>query len=60
MALFLVGQNIGVEKAKVYQLLIEYDPNPAFDSGTIIKSDEATICLTKKYSTKKPKRIKVY
>ena len=48
MALFLVSQIVGVEKAKAYQLFIEYDPNPPFDAGTIGKADEATISLAKK------------
>jgi putative intracellular protease/amidase len=48
MALFLVSQIVGVEKAKAYQLFIEYDPNPPFDAGTISKADNATISLAKK------------
>jgi transcriptional regulator GlxA family with amidase domain len=45
MALYLVGQLVGVEKAKAYQLFIEYDPNPPFESGTLSKADEDTIRL---------------
>jgi len=48
MALFLVSQIVGLEKAKAYQLFIEYDPNPPFDAGTIRKADVATISLAKK------------
>lgn len=48
MALFLVSQIVGVEKAKAYQLFIEYDPNPPFDAGTVSKADDATISLAKK------------
>ena len=48
MALFLVSQIVGVEKAKAYQLFIEYDPNPPFEAGTVSKADDATISLAKK------------
>jgi len=48
MALFLVSQIVGVEKAKAYQLFIEYDPNPPYDAGTINKADPETISLAKK------------
>lgn len=56
MALFLVGQIIGDEKARAYQLFIEYDPNPPYDSGTITKADAETISLSKKILTKEARK----
>lgn len=56
MALFLVGKIIGEEKAKAYQLFIEYDPNPPYNSGTITKADAETISLSKKILTKEAKK----
>ncbi|MEN9326050.1 MAG: hypothetical protein RI943_471 [Bacteroidota bacterium] len=56
MALFLVSQIVGVEKAKAYQLFIEYEPNPPFDAGTISKADDATISLAKKMLGKEAKK----
>ena len=56
MALFLISKIIGVEKAKAYQLFIEYDPNPPFDSGTMQKSDADTIHLARKMLSKDGKK----
>jgi putative intracellular protease/amidase len=56
MALFLVSQIVGVEKAKAYQLFIEYDPNAPFDTGTISKADDATISLAKKMLSKEAQK----
>ncbi|MEY2595641.1 MAG: hypothetical protein RI965_913 [Bacteroidota bacterium] len=56
MALFLVGQIVGAEKAKAYQLFIEYDTNPPFDAGTIIKADTETVDLAKKMLTYEAKK----
>ena len=56
MALYLVGQLVGVEKAKAYQLFIEYDPNPPFESGTLSKADEDTIRLAKIMLQKEAKK----
>jgi transcriptional regulator GlxA family with amidase domain len=39
MALHLVAQVCGEERAKIIQLLIEYDPRPPFDSGHISKAE---------------------
>lgn len=39
MALHLVAQICGEERAKIIQLLIEYDPRPPFDSGHMSKAD---------------------
>ena len=35
--------------AKAMQLLIEYDPQPPFDSGSVAKSDQATISRAREY-----------
>jgi putative intracellular protease/amidase len=56
MALYLVGQLVGVEKAKAYQLFIEYDPDPPFASGTLSKADEDTIRLAKIMLQKEAKK----
>ena len=56
MALFLVGKIIGEEKAKAYQLFIEYDPNPPYNSGTITKADGETISLSKEILIKEAKK----
>ena len=56
MAIFLVGQIVGEKKAKAYQLFIEYDPTPPYDSGTITKADAETIDLAKKILTKEAKK----
>ncbi|MEK6287639.1 MAG: DJ-1/PfpI family protein [Acidobacteriota bacterium] len=39
MALHLVAQVCGEERARIIQLLIEYDPRPPFDSGHMSKAD---------------------
>jgi hypothetical protein len=39
MALRLVANLCGEERAKVTQLLIEYDPQPPFDTGNVSKTD---------------------
>jgi putative intracellular protease/amidase len=56
MALFLVSQIVGVEKAKAYQLFIEYDPNPPFDAGNITKAGTDTINLAKTMLSKEGKK----
>jgi putative intracellular protease/amidase len=43
MALHLAGEIAGKEMAKVIQLLIEYDPTPPFDSGSLLKADKSII-----------------
>lgn len=42
MGLWLVGQVVGDSKAKAIQLVIEYDPQPPFDSGHMSKASAAT------------------
>ena len=43
MALRLVAEIAGDDIAKVTQLIIEYDPQPPFDSGSLTKADQAVI-----------------
>ena len=43
MALELVGIEYGTETARAIQLLIEYDPHPPFNSGSVDKAPPATI-----------------
>ncbi len=38
MALSLVALECGDEQAKAVQLVIEYDPEPPFDSGSVEKA----------------------
>jgi len=45
MALKLVTEVAGPEVAKLTQLIIEYDPQPPFDSGSLEKADRSTIEL---------------
>jgi putative intracellular protease/amidase len=45
MALHLAGEIAGKELAQVIQLLIEYDPQPPFDSGSLKKADKSVIKL---------------
>ena len=42
MAMWLAGEIAGEAKAKVIQLVIEYDPQPPFDSGHISKASAIT------------------
>jgi putative intracellular protease/amidase len=42
MALTLAGREAGEEAARVLQLVIEYDPQPPFDAGSLEKADPAT------------------
>lgn len=56
MSLYLAGKIVGVEKAKAYQLSIEYDPKPPFNSGNINKADSSTIDLAKKILSKEAKK----
>ena len=38
LALLLVSETLGVERAKIAQLLLEYDPQPPFNEGHITKA----------------------
>jgi putative intracellular protease/amidase len=56
MSLYLASQIVGIEKAKAYQLFIEYDPKPPFDSGNINLADSATIKMAMKILRKEAKK----
>lgn len=43
MALYLVGEILGPEDARLVQLAIEYDPQPPFDAGSPAKAGEAVV-----------------
>ena len=43
LALWLAGQIAGEERAKAIQLVIEYDPQPPFDSGHRSKASASTV-----------------
>jgi putative intracellular protease/amidase len=45
MALTLAGRIAGEEYARAIQLVIEYDPEPPFDSGSSAKASEETVGL---------------
>ena len=49
MGLRLVELLVDREAAQASQLLIEYDPQPPFDSGALGKADEATKARAKEY-----------
>lgn len=42
LAFWLVGQIAGEERAKAIQLIVEYDPQPPFDSGHMSKASAKT------------------
>lgn len=56
MSLYLASQIVGIEKAKAYQLFIEYDPKPPFDSGNVQTAELATVELAKKILGKEAKK----
>ena len=43
MALTLAGFEAGEDEARALQLIIEYDPHPPFDSGSLEKVDSDTV-----------------
>ena len=49
MALRLVELLVDRQAAQAAQLLIEYDPQPPFDSGALAKADEATVTRANEY-----------
>jgi putative intracellular protease/amidase len=49
MALRLAELLVDREAAQAAQLLIEYDPQPPFDSGALAKADEATRARAEEY-----------
>lgn len=48
MALFLVGQIAGAEVAQVIQLIMEYDPDPPFNAGSIRTATPAVVELARR------------
>ncbi|MEE3751943.1 DJ-1/PfpI family protein [Mycobacterium intracellulare] len=50
MALRLVELLVDRQAAQAAQLLIEYDPQPPFDSGALAKADAATLARAREYS----------
>ncbi|UXA07183.1 DJ-1/PfpI family protein [Mycobacterium sp. SMC-2] len=49
MALRLVELLVDRQAAQAAQLLIEYDPRPPFDSGSLAKADQATVARATEY-----------
>jgi putative intracellular protease/amidase len=47
MALYLAREIAGKEMAEVIQLIIEYDPQPPVDSGSLAKADPAIVEMAK-------------
>jgi transcriptional regulator GlxA family with amidase domain len=45
MALSLVGEQFGADAARTAQLVIEYDPQPPFDSGSPEKAPAAIVAM---------------
>ncbi|WP_037076977.1 DJ-1/PfpI family protein [Pseudonocardia spinosispora] len=45
LALWLVGELYGAEQAEVVQLMIEYDPQPPYDSGHVSKASARVLEL---------------
>ena len=45
----LLDVDAGTEAARAAQLLIEYDPQPPFDSGALAKADPATVARADEY-----------
>ena len=51
MGLRLVELLVDREAAQASQLMIEYDPHPPFDSGSVAKASEATLLRAQEYFT---------
>ncbi|MBB3601092.1 transcriptional regulator GlxA family with amidase domain [Mycolicibacterium sp. BK556] len=49
MALRLVELLVGPDAARASQLMIEYDPQPPFDAGSLGKASDATVQLALEY-----------
>lgn len=56
MALYLAQQVAGEEEAKAIQLIIEYDPQPPFQSGNYVQTEEQIIELADKKLAKDAKK----
>jgi transcriptional regulator GlxA family with amidase domain len=50
MALRLVELLVDRTAAEAAQLMIEYDPQPPFDSGSLAKASDATLTRVKEYA----------
>jgi NAD(P)-dependent dehydrogenase (short-subunit alcohol dehydrogenase family) len=53
MGLRLVELLVDRHAAQASQLMIEYDPQPPFDSGALAKASEATVLRAQEYFTKR-------
>jgi putative intracellular protease/amidase len=53
MALTLAARIVGDQVAEAIQLAIEYDPQPAFDSGSVAKSKPVTLTLSRSLLAKR-------
>lgn len=53
MALRLLELLVDREAAQAAQLMIEYDPQPPFDSGSLAKADDVTRARAKEYSQRR-------
>lgn len=47
LALQVVGEICGRERAEIIQLIIEYDPHPPFDAGHTAKASEAVVAAAR-------------
>ncbi|WP_142784675.1 DJ-1/PfpI family protein [Changchengzhania lutea] len=56
MALYLSNEIVGEVETKIIQLMIEYDPNPIYDSGSIAKVSDEIIKMAKRKLTKDAKK----
>lgn len=56
LALHLVAKLLGPEQAWIAQLMIEYDPEPPFDSGNVSKSDASVV----QEATENMKRLAIH
>lgn len=56
MALYLSNRIAGEEEAKAIQLIIEYDPAPVFDSGSVSNASEETIRRARRKMSSEAKR----
>jgi transcriptional regulator GlxA family with amidase domain len=53
LAMWLAGQIGGEARAKAVQLVIEYDPQPPFDSGAMHKADDVVMTRVIEYAQSK-------
>ncbi len=48
MALYLATEIVGEEKARAYQLMLEYFPSPPVDSGSFEDADDRVVTIARK------------